>query len=64
MLRIEIAGVGSYAGLNGHTVDVTLFDATYRCIDLDTLIKAKRAAGRPKDLEVIAELEVMRDENR
>ncbi len=60
----EIAGVGSYAALSGHTVDVTLFDTTYRCIDLHTLITAKRAAGRPKDLEVIAELEVMRDEKK
>jgi hypothetical protein len=58
----EIAGVGGYAALEGHTVDVTLFGTIYRCIDLDTLIKAKRAAGRPKDLEVIAELELLRDE--
>lgn len=29
--------------------------------DLDTLIAVKRAAGRPKDLEAIAELEAIRD---
>jgi hypothetical protein len=33
-----------------------------RCLDLDALVAAKRAAGRPKDLEAIAELEVIRDE--
>jgi predicted nucleotidyltransferase len=58
----EIAGAGAYAALAGHTIDVTLFGTRYRCIDLDTLIKAKRAAGRPKDFEVVAELEAIRDE--
>jgi hypothetical protein len=33
-------------------------------LDLDTLIEVKRAAGRPKDFEVIAELEVLRDRRR
>ncbi len=59
----EIAGVGSYTALAGHTVDVTLFGTVHRCIDIETLIRAKRAAGRPKDLEVIAELEAIRDES-
>jgi hypothetical protein len=27
------------------------------------LVRAKRAAGRPKDLEVLAELEAIRDSN-
>jgi hypothetical protein len=29
-------------------------------VDLEALIRAKRAAGRPKDLEAIAELEALR----
>jgi hypothetical protein len=58
----EMAGVGSYPNLEGHTVEIEFFGATYRCVDLATLIKAKRAAGRPKDLEVVAELEIMKDE--
>jgi hypothetical protein len=29
---------------------------------LETLIHVKRAAGRPKDLEAIAELEALREE--
>ena len=33
-----------------------------RVIDLDALIESKMAAGRPKDLEVIAELETIREE--
>ena len=31
---------------------------------LDTLIAVKRAAGRPKDAEAVAELELLRDELR
>jgi len=31
------------------------------CLDLDTLIRVKRAAGRPKDLEVLAELVALRE---
>lgn len=57
----EIAGVGDYKALEGRTVEVELFGKPYRCIDLETLIRAKRAAGRPKDFEVIAELEAIRD---
>ncbi len=30
-----------------------------RCLDLEWLIRVKRAAGRPKDLEVLAELETL-----
>jgi hypothetical protein len=30
-------------------------------LDLDALIRVKRAAGRPKDFEAIAELESLRD---
>jgi hypothetical protein len=33
-----------------------------RCLDLPKLIEVKRAAGRPKDLEVIAELEALLEE--
>jgi hypothetical protein len=40
---------------NGHHARLTA---------LDKLIEVKRAAGRPKDLEAIAELEIIRDERR
>jgi hypothetical protein len=30
--------------------------------DLDWLIRVKRAAGRPRDLEAVAELEALREE--
>ena len=58
----EIVGGGSYDDLIPHTTTVELFARTYRCLDLPRLIHVKRAAGRPKDLEVIAELEALLEE--
>lgn len=58
----EITGVGDYASVSAASEDVLLFGATYRCINLDALIVSKRAAGRTKDLEAVAELELIRDE--
>lgn len=58
----EIAGVGRYEALLPHTIEVELFGARCRCIDLPTLIAAKAAAGRPKDLEIIAELRALLEE--
>lgn len=60
----EIAGAGGYPAISRNALEVALFGRVCRCIDLDTLIQAKRAAGRPKDLEVIAELVTIRDELR
>jgi hypothetical protein len=34
------------------------------CLGLERLIRVKRAAGRPKDFEVIAELEAILDEKK
>lgn len=58
----EIAGAGGYDALIPHTIEVELFGARCRCLDLPTLIAAKIAAGRPRDLEAIAELRALLDE--
>jgi predicted nucleotidyltransferase len=57
----HIAG-GDYRDLIGDTIEIELFGVRCRCLGLDRLIAVKRAAGRPKDLEAIAELEVIRAE--
>ena len=57
----EITGVGDYDAVLAVSEDVSLFGSTYFCINLDSLIVSKRAAGRPKDLEAVAELELIRD---
>lgn len=57
----EIAGGGTYANLEPHTISIELFGVRCLCLGLDKLIEVKRAAGRPKDLEVIAELVAIRE---
>lgn len=58
----EITGGGGYDDLDRHTIQVEAFGLALRCLDLETLIRVKKAAGRPRDLEAIAELLVIRDE--
>jgi hypothetical protein len=58
----EIVGGGGYEALLPHTVELSLFGVACRCLDLECLIRVKRAAGRPRDLEAIAELEALREE--
>ncbi len=58
----EIVGGGRYEDLLPHSSSVALLGREMRLLDLPWLIHVKRAAGRPKDLEVIAELEALREE--
>jgi len=60
----EVTGGGSYDALLPHSQEVEAFGHRFRVVDLATLIRLKRAAGRPKDLEPIAELEALLDERR
>jgi predicted nucleotidyltransferase len=58
----EIAGGGAYDALLPHTIVLKIFGIKCRCLDLEHLIHVKRAAGRPKDFEAIAELEALAQE--
>ena len=58
----EIAGGGTYDRLLPDTLEIEVFGATCRCLTLSRLIDTKRAAGRARDFEAIAELEAIRDE--
>lgn len=60
-LLATIAG-GDYDTLLPRTELLSLFGLTCRVLDLETLIRVKRAAGRPKDFEAIAELEYILSE--
>lgn len=58
----EITGGGAYEDILPHSINLQLHGTECFCLGLDYLIKVKRAAGRPKDFEAIAELEAIREE--
>ena len=54
----EITG-GGYDDLLPDPIRLQLFGVECFCLGLERLIHVKRVAGRPKDLETIAELEAI-----
>ena len=60
----EIAGGGRYEDLVAHATEVEAFGVTCLCVTLPKLIALKRAAGRPRDFDAIAELEVLLEEQQ
>lgn len=58
----EVAGGGSYEQLLPFATSIKAFGSTCLCVTLERLIQLKRAAGRPKDFEAIAELQAILDE--
>jgi hypothetical protein len=59
----EIPGGGDYEQLLPGAIQLQIFQARCLCLSLSQLIRAKRAAGRPKDLESLAELEAIQEED-
>ncbi len=60
----EAAGGGTSEALLPRSELRSIFGFDVRFVDLEMLLHLKRAAGRPKDLERIAELEALRDERK
>ena len=58
----EIPGGGSYEEIVPEAMELKVFQTRCLCLSLSQLIRAKRAAGRPKDLEALAELEAIEEE--
>ena len=56
-LLAEVAGLGTFEEMTTGSVATEAFGRRVRTLDLISLIKAKRAAGRDKDLAVLPELE-------
>ena len=57
----EIRGVGFYKDVVEGSVTVDLFGHQFAVMDIGKLIAAKRAAGRPKDLLALPELEAIQE---
>jgi hypothetical protein len=56
-LLAEVAGLGGWDDVKGRSIAVEAFDRRISVLDLPSLIQAKRAAGREKDLAALPELE-------
>jgi len=57
----EVRGVGLYEDVVEGALTYELFGYPFRVIEIGKLITAKRAAGRPKDLIAIPELEAIQE---
>jgi len=60
----EVAGGGSYQQLLPFSDEMEAFGIRFQCVSLERLIQLKRAAGRAKDFESIAELQALLEERR
>jgi hypothetical protein len=60
----EVAGGGTYDQLLPDSTKIRVCGRECLCVNLERLIQLKRAAGRPKDLEAIAELQAILEERR
>ena len=58
----EVIGGGGYEDLLPHTRRIGVFDTEVAVVTLPQLIRLKRAAGRPRDLVALAELEALLEE--
>ena len=56
-LLAEVSGLGGFADVKRCSVLVRAFDHDLWTLDVASLIRAKRAAGREKDLRLLPELE-------
>lgn len=55
----QVAGVGTYADTVAASERVTIGATRFRVLTLPALVAAKRAAGRPRDIEHLIELEAL-----
>ncbi len=58
----EVTGGGRYEDLEPHTITAEIYGKPTRILDLPWLIRTKRAVGRPRDLEAVAELLAIQEE--
>ncbi len=60
----EIPGGGTWEDLRPKAIELQVFQSKCLCLSLEQLIRAKRASGRPKDFEALAELEAIDEERQ
>lgn len=60
----RLDGVGDYVAARAASIEAVWDELTFRVLNLDALIAAKRSAGRVKDKPSIIILEALREERR
>jgi hypothetical protein len=60
-LLADVTGIGDFDKVKAHSELIQAFDRSVWTLDLPSLIRAKRATGREKDLLVLPELESLLD---
>lgn len=60
----SITGVGDFAEVNAHAIEIELFGRKARVMSLDDLIKAKEALGREKDRLAARELRAIKEKSK
>ncbi|MGH9465461.1 MAG: hypothetical protein ACRD0X_07415, partial [Thermoanaerobaculia bacterium] len=60
----EVTGGGTYEDLQPECVKARLLGLDVQVLGIPALVRIKRALGRPKDLEPIAELEALLEERQ
>ena len=57
----DLSGVGQFPEVARDAVSLSLFGSSCKIASLETVIRSKRAAGRPKDLYSLSELEALKE---
>jgi predicted nucleotidyltransferase len=60
----RVSGVGDFKKVLARSLSTEFDGVTLRVLDLNALIAAKRATGRPKDKDQLPELEALREMKR
>jgi hypothetical protein len=60
----EVAGLGPYDAVRALSETMEVYGRSCNILSLEGLIKSKRAAGRPRDLAVIPDLEALSELRR
>jgi hypothetical protein len=60
----EVAGLGPYRAVRAASETMVVYGRDCQVLSLDGLIQAKKAAGRPRDLAAVTELEALRELRR
>lgn len=60
----RIVGIGGFKEVKAQSTEIEIFGFSCRILEIDSLINAKEAMGRPKDRHVVLELKAIREKLR